>query len=184
MAANGSPQAASGDRHGTVVGMIQELRDTTGVPVNVVESDEPVVVTWHVAGQDPVVALETLAAHTNAYRWRRVLGRYVVYPTAPEWESEIARIRIVQVPRNEAALQYVAEVRSQLAALGDLVAGLIKGDPRSPVYTEPVTLSPRAPILQHLVELLGSNSQLAFTIERAKSGARLLHFEQVALTRT
>lgn len=147
------------------------------MPVSAIESDEPVDV--EIAARDVREALDALCTQAESYRWRTVMGRYVLFPADSVWESEISGVAIADVPRLDAATRYVIAVRSQISALEDLVEPPIKGDPRAPVYTEPVTLSRESSILAHLVELLGTNEQLAFTVERARSGKRVLHFEQV-----
>jgi hypothetical protein len=167
---------------GTIINLIRELRDTSGVPVNVIVSDEQIRVSCSTTGQDVAAVLEALVAQTARYRWRTITGHYVLYPSDPVWDSKISGIAIRSVPRLDAATQYVTAVRSQIPALADLVEPPMKGDSRAPVYTEPVSLPLETSIVTHLVELLGTNDQLAFTIERARSGQRVLHFQQVTAT--
>jgi len=59
------------------------------------------------------------------------------------------------------------------------VSSFLKGNLHAPIYSEPVSLQFKASIIEHLVELLGTDDQLAFTVEWASSDRRVLHFERV-----
>ena len=159
--------------------MVRKIWDIYGVPVNVIVSDERVESGWSTTGQSVAEALDSLVAQVGGYRWRMIMGRYVLYPSDPVWDSNVSEITIVGVPRFDAATQYLAAVRRQIPALDDLVGALLRGDPRAPAYAEPVSLNRESSIVAHLVEVLGTNDQLAFIIERALSGKRVLHFQQV-----
>jgi hypothetical protein len=79
----------------------------------------------------------------------------------------------------EAATQFVTQVRARVPELADLSEPPMLGDPRSPVYAQPVSLSPDGSILQHLVALLEPDPRIVFTIERTLFGDRVLHFGRV-----
>jgi hypothetical protein len=102
--------------------------------------------------------------------------RYVLYPQDPIWDLEGPPVTIAYRPRLEAAGEYVVALRHHIPGLADLVEPPLKGDPRAALYTAPVSVTPKTPILEQLVQLLGSNERLAFTIERAATGRRVLHF--------
>jgi hypothetical protein len=58
-----------------------------------------------------------------------------------------------------------------------LVGGVVRGDPDAPVHADRVSLSPGATVLEHLVELLGDDPDLVFTVEPTEDGRLVLHFE-------
>ncbi|GET39216.1 hypothetical protein [Microseira wollei] len=167
------------DPRGTLLNFIRELRDSKGIPINFIEADEQVEVSWSTIDQEVETVLNTTVNGTGCYRWRLILGHYVVYPSDRVWDTKVCGIGITNVPRLEAATQYVTAVQTQIPALNDLLAPPIKGEPRAPVYIEPVSLHPEFSIVENLVELLGTNDQLAFTIEYTLSERRVLYFQQV-----
>jgi hypothetical protein len=163
-----------------VADVIRQLRDTLRVPVSFIQSDEQVETNWTTTGQEAATTLITSVTQTGLYRWRMIMGRSVLYPVDPVWDHKIMGIAITGVPRLDGAMQYTTAVRSRIPALDDLGGPPMKGDPRSPVYEAPVSLSPEASLIEHLVELLGTNKHLVFTIERGPSGRRVLHFQEVS----
>lgn len=163
----------------SLIDAVRQFRKTSGVALNAIEADTEERACWPSVGHDVEATLEDLIAQQGHYRWRMLMGRYVIYPTDSVWDGRIAGIAITGRPRLDAATQYVKAVRGQVPALRDLLEPPIKGDPRSPVYTEPVSLRSEAPILIHLMELLGWNKALAFTIQWTQSGRRILHYQEV-----
>jgi hypothetical protein len=162
-----------------IVAAVSTLRFDLGVPVNVIEGGRHIEIAYHSTSQDVATILDALLSQSPDYRWSLVTDRYVVYPTDPVWDRVVTAVNIKATARYDAAMQYLTVVRNQIAELSDLIGVVMKGDPRSPVFVEPVFLSPQAPIVSHLVQLLGTNGRIAFTIERALSGKRVLHFENV-----
>lgn len=168
----------------TITYFIHQLRATYGVPVNFIESDERVEVSLPTISENVAASLDAVVGQTKKYRWRTVVGRYIVYPSEPVWDTRVSGIAITEVPRLDAATQYITAIQSQIHALEDLVAPPMKGDPRAPVYTAPVSLHSESSVLEHLVELLGTSERLVFTIERSPSNHRVMYFEQLAARQT
>jgi len=162
----------------SISSFVGQLRNRSGVPVNFIESED-VVLYWPSTDQDVAAILDALVMQTDHYRWRTVGERYVLYPRDPVWDSSVSRVDIRDVARLDAATRYVAVVRSQIPALEDLLPPVLLGDPRAPIYAERVSLSPESSVVGHLVELLGMNRRLAFTVEHVQSGQRALNFWQV-----
>jgi hypothetical protein len=162
---------------GAVAGFVRGLRGAGGVPVNFIRADEEVEIGARPGGVGVDEALDWLVAQTARYRWDEIGGRYVLYPADDVWQSVVSGIEIKDVPRLDAASLYTDAARAQVAALADLAGPVMKGDPRSHVFTDPVSLRPSATVLEHFVELLGDDERLAFTVERSLSGVRVMHFE-------
>jgi hypothetical protein len=162
----------------TATGVIRLMRDTFNLPVNFIQSDEQEE--FDITNlESNISAFKRKVELSDHYKWCTIMGRYVFYSCNPVWDHEISEINIAGISRLNAATQYLAEVRSQIPALIDLTGPPMKGEPLSLVYTELVYLSPVSSLIKHLVELLGTNEKLVFTIERALSGQRVLHFQEV-----
>jgi hypothetical protein len=111
-----------------------------------------------------------------AVRRRSIHGRDVLYPDDPAWEASVTGVRIQAMPRWDAADAYTRTAAAQVPALDRLAVAPRLGDPRSPVYADPVSLSEEATVLEHLVELLGDDRDLAFVVEPGGEDRLLLHF--------
>lgn len=148
-----------------------------GMAINFIEADEPALIKRRVEATAEA-ALNDLVTQAPAYGWTRLANRYVVHPSEPVWQMPISG-KVITAERIEATRQFLALVRAQAKGLVDLMEPIVKGEPASPIYTEVVRLNLPQPLLTDLVELLGKDDRLVFTIERAASGSRILHFERL-----
>jgi len=166
------------DRAGDAMShFVRRLREIQHVPVNFIQADEQVEVLEPVDDRIEGM-LDALITQAPIYRWSNLNGRYVLYPRDAVWDTQISGIQITDVPRLEAGTEFVTQVRSRLPEF-DLSEPPMLGDPRSPVYTQPVSLPASGSLVQHLVALLGVDPQIIFTIEPSPFGDRVLHFGQV-----
>lgn len=112
------------------------------------------------------------------YRLETIGARRLLRPSDTVWDETVTGVEIVDVPRADAAHAYALEARRQVRELDEagFAGGVVRGDPRDPVFTDLVTLSREARVVEHLVELLGRDDDLVFTVEPAASGL-LLSFE-------
>lgn len=157
---------------------IESLRAALPTPVNVVLDHERDALEVPSGPSEPEAAVAD-AARRNGLRWRKIGSRFVLYPDDDVWERPVSGVHLAGVGRAAAADAYTAEVRRHVPELGGFVGGVVRGDPDAAIYTEPVSLSPDATILKHLVELLGDDPDLVFTVEPASEGRLVLHFEHV-----
>jgi len=155
------------------------LRENHRASVSFIQADERVDRLEAQPSDDVDAALRGLVSQAEAYRRTEQAGHLVVLPRAPVWDTLVADVPITDVPRLEAATKYIALIRTRVPGLSDLLEPPMKGDPSSPLYTQPVSLQPRGSIVQHFAELLGSDRSVVFTVERLISGARLFYFDQV-----
>jgi len=123
--------------------------------------------------------LDALVAQAPAYRWSEMAGHYLLYPRPAVWDARMGGVRIANVPRLEAATQFVGLLQATVPGLADLSEPPMIGDPRSPVYTQTVSLPRDGPIWQHLLALLGSDPRVVFTVEPTRFGDRVVHFDRV-----
>ncbi|HKG62318.1 MAG TPA: hypothetical protein VKB05_21335 [Pyrinomonadaceae bacterium] len=159
---------------------VRTLREIQHLPVNFIQADERIEVLEPVVDVHDEIEgiLDALIALAPIYRWSNLSSRYVLYPRDAIWDTQIGGIQITDVPRLNAATQFVTQVRSRLPEL-NLSEPPMLGDPRSPVYTQPVSLPSSGSIVQHLVALLGVDPRIIFTIEPSSFGDQVLHFGQV-----
>jgi hypothetical protein len=113
------------------------------------------------------------------YRLEAIGGRRTLRPNDTVWDKTVTGVEIVDVPRADAAHAYALEARQQVRELDEagFAGGVVRGDPREPMFTDLVTLSREARVVEHLVELLGQDADLVFTVEPASLGL-LLSFER------
>jgi hypothetical protein len=123
--------------------------------------------------------LDQLASRSSVYRWTEVAGRLMVFPDGPIPQTTIADVHINQVARLQATEAYIQNLRQESAEFQELRGVIVKGDPRSPVFTTPVSLSSKGTVLEHLVELLGTDRSLVFSIQQVAPGKSVFFFETV-----
>ncbi|HEU0217507.1 MAG TPA: hypothetical protein VFQ90_12665 [Stellaceae bacterium] len=170
------PRREEGDAVERFVGL---LRNARHLPVNFIQTDERVEGTVLEQGGSAEEWLAGLAVQAPIYRWTELAGRYVLLPQAVVWDTPIRNVLIADASRLEAATRLVAQIRTAVPMLADLSEPPMIGDPRSPVYSQTVSLPRDGTILQHMVALLGADRRIVFTIERTRFGDRVLHFDRV-----
>lgn len=158
--------------------IVRELRQSYRSPLSFVQAEPPADVAFPEDQENIPSILDALVAQATSYRWREVAARKVLYPKDPAWDTIVSRIEINDVPRIHAATAYVRKLRDQAPALR-VEAPPIKGDPRARLFTERVSLQSTSSLVEHLVQLLGVDQWLVFTIEWTRSGQRVLHFDRV-----
>lgn len=167
----------AGERKQSVLSIIHTMRNG-GSAVNFIDADGPIVAAAPIIQQQSVTQkLDTLIKQADQYQWRLIDQRFVLYPSNPIWRRPITGVKIRNTPRLEATDQYIALVKQQVPQLNKLIEPVQKGDPEARAYVELVTLSHEAPLLEHLVELLGDYRQLVFTVQPIHSGQHLLVYD-------
>jgi hypothetical protein len=163
----------------TVVEWARKVWQSTGEPCNVIEDGLVNEKMFTEATGDIVTQLDAITAEPSPYRWELVGNRRVLCPRDSTWSSRITNVHLKQTPRFQAATNYLEILRAQVPGLGNVVGPILKGDPAAPIFTDKVSLSEEASVVEHLVQLLGTAPQLVFLIERTADGRRLLQFENV-----
>jgi hypothetical protein len=158
------------------VSSVESLREALPTPVSVILDRRADVLDVPAVKGEPEAAVAK-AARRNGLRWRKIGTRFVLYPADDVWERRVTGVDIDGIARADAAGAYTSEVARRVPELEHLVGGVVRGDPGAPVHADRVSLSPEATVLEHLVELLGDDPDLVFTVEPAEDGRLVLHFE-------
>jgi hypothetical protein len=105
----------------------------------------------------------------------RIQSRFVLVPVSFEVFAcrVIDGVEIRDTPRAEAIVSYLEYLRCASSREIDIGA-VLKGNFISPVFEDRVTLSKQAQLVQHLCELLGSDRELGFVIDRDHSDGWIL----------
>ena len=112
--------------------------------------------------------LEGVMGANPNYRYETILNRLVLYPRAPMYQRVVTGVHVKGLGRKEAENKYVEIVRSRDPDFADLDRSKITleigfGGP-APFLTEPVSLTPRARVIEHFVQLLGDDHEHVLTI--------------------
>ena len=164
----------------SVPGLVRLLRGQHDAPVSCIESASTARVDIEVPAGTVEDALNQALLQDPSYRMQEFNGRLVVFPSALGFYGSTVTAEIEDVPRQEAAGKYLENLNVQLPASRELAGTAMKGVRSAPVFNDPVSLSRTGQVVQHLVELLGSDENVSFSIERSWTGVYVLSFESVA----
>jgi len=156
-----------GDFTGPVLDLIEFVRWHHGTPLSFVEDLEDPPVNIYLNNVPVEELLEELLARRHEYRRETILDRIVIYPVKPQYQRIVGNVHIEGVGRWEAMERYVKILQKRYADFRDFDLSYITigfGGP-GPVETDPVTLRPRARVIEHLVQLLGDDRKLVLTIK-------------------
>jgi hypothetical protein len=161
----------------TAQSIVDQLREEFRAPINFIGAGDDTRATFTVSQGTIMDVLEQLVAQIPEYRFVDISGRIVVYPQASGYDSIITlpSSQYVNVPRWQAAVNYVAEMTRQMPGLRNLLPPPLIGNPNASLYADTVTLSESAPILQHLVQLLAVDPDVSFFVGPAPSGLPMLY---------
>lgn len=162
--------------------LVEFLREKRKLAVNFVhfpnEHSVPILLGERV--NDMIGQLETAGGE---YRHRIINGRLVVYPASSALEDtvQLPAGQFQNVPRYSTRSAYVMWLREHYSAFATLQPPPSIGSVMGLATDEHISLTPRATVLQHLVELLGSNPQRVFTVEpNAALRAPILNFRLIS----
>ncbi|KRE82949.1 hypothetical protein ASG75_15525 [Rhodanobacter sp. Soil772] len=134
---------------------------------------------WRAASHaTPEALLNSFVAVVPEYAWTAVGSRCVLHPRQDIWRASLSG-KAFQGPRLQTARAYVEFLRGTAAEMADLAPPLLKGDPAAALYTATVSIRENCSALQGLVDLLGPDPSMVFTVERQDADRRVLFFERV-----
>lgn len=160
---------------------IRKLRKEYGIHISFIEASDSKVqnLTVDLKGVSLATLLEKVVSQAPSYKFQVVDKRLVLYPKSPKYKLVVKGVAITNIERLEAAYRYTAQLNQQIPEFKELVGPQVLGNPRHFVFTDRVSLSKEGTVLEHLVQLLGQNESVVFSVIKAKSGVPMLTFEAV-----
>lgn len=155
------------------------LRASYKVPISFIEAEDGPRLTLDVAEGPLKGLLDKIVLQSPEYRYAVVGGRLVLYPNLPLYDAVVEGVQITNLSRLEAGLAYALHLNREVPGFERLAGPVLKGAENSPVYKAVVSLSPRDTVLNHLVQLLGTDTTVVFSIRKTQSGGLVLLYEQV-----
>lgn len=184
-----------GDFTGSLLELVEFIRWHHGTMISFVEAQDDLPVHVYLNNASVQELLESVVGLSPKYRYETILNRLVLYPRARMYQRVVTGIHVEGLGRGEARDKYIKILRSRdpdFDDLGRMDFTLHVGiDGPDPVMTEPVSLTPRARVIEHFVQLLGDDRGLVLTITYAgvpgesnsKVKYRQLLFDEVRIRR-
>jgi hypothetical protein len=122
--------------------------------------------------------LGELTTQEPGYRFAVIEHRLVLFPADGRLEREVDGVAIEGRPRIRAIWAYAELLASRFPDFATLATMALRGRPGTPLYSDAVSLRSRATVVEHLVELLGANESIVFSITRSRFDTPYLSFEQ------
>jgi hypothetical protein len=137
--------------------------------------------------------LNELLSRRHEYRRETILDRIVIYPVNPQYQRIVTNVQIEGVGRREAEERYIKMLQARYSDFRDFDLSYLTigfGGP-GPAETDPVSLRPRARVIEHFMQLLGDDRKLALTItsdvQPGEAGSsrhtRRLRFDEISVRR-
>ena len=153
--------------------VIEMLQAKLHLPISFVDHEATLPVTLKLDGVSVLKLLQNLiASQSIGYQCLVADGHVLVIPEEPRLSLVISGVEAEDLPRFPAARRLVEHlaVLDEFKHMGVFGGGLLE----TSLFTERVSLSKSAMVLEHLVELLGDDPGAFFVIERASTGVEYL----------
>ena len=147
---------------------VKSLQDDHKVPLCFIEPDIHTTarkdISFDLHDVSVKSVLDTVVSQVPILKYRLINGRLVLFPDERKYLlpmavdiENLARFRAVDAYIDKLAERYPSE-------FGSLLGPSIKGFPGAPIYADKVTVKGTATVLEQLVQLLGDDPRLIFTI--------------------
>ncbi len=153
----------------TMYELVKTLRQN-GVPISFIDAFDNYRSTLEVKDASLAEVLARIVSANPIYRYRFIGKRLVLYAKDPTYTVLVKKPDIKDMARLWAAEKYVEKLRREIRDFSDLNPPYFFGNFRSPVYQDKVTLRDEASVIEHLVELLGDNPGMVFSITMSYFG--------------
>lgn len=160
--------------------VLDKLAVSFNVPISSISDDLPVKVSVNVTAGTVEEVLNQIVRSAPNYQWRTVRGRIVVLPRTIKYDRQVSEIHIVSAQRAEAAEKYLECLNARFGDFKDYTSGILIGEFIHHRYTDQVTLMPDATVLEHFVQLLGTDYTLRFGLSRGKDNLSFYSLGNVA----
>ena len=159
--------------------VVSILRNAHQIPLNFIASRSEVPVTIFVSDGSVGDVLEQLVLQDTTYVYESLGAALVLRSRSHAYNSSVHDVRIISEPRVKAVYAYVKMINFQVPDLADLMPPVMAGDPSASIFGDPVTLSPSASVLEHLIQLCGVGQNVVFSVRFLPSGRIGLVFELI-----
>jgi hypothetical protein len=105
-------------------------------------------------------------------------GHVIIYPNRPEFKMIVRNIDIVNCPRGAAAKRYIESAKLQVAYFEDMDI-ILGGVLELPLLSDRVSLTSRASVIDHLVQILGRDESVFFNIRKPRGERSLFSLGSV-----
>ncbi len=156
------------------------LRAQHCAPVSFISTHSLRTVTLDLQGVSVEEALRQIAVQDPTYRSDVIDERNVLYPAGPEFQHVVRNVEIADVPRLDASYRYLDRLGREVPAFSNLVAPVVFGDSRHPIFSTRVSVRRVGRVIEQLVDLLGEDRSLYLEFGKAMSGASELAFRKLA----
>ncbi len=156
----------------TVSALVRKLHYELHVPLSFIEhrTDEPISLPAEALSLEDL--LQAVVDRYSHYRCVAVNGRLILRSTDPTYDLTISGVEVKEQDRMLAVQVYLRHLNAFDQRFEHWNFLLATAGGVSPVFVGRVTLSPEAPMIQHLVQLLGKNEAVYFGVPAADpSGA-------------
>ena len=157
-----------GDFTGTVHELVEFIRWHHGTMISFVEAQDYPPIHVYLNNASVQELLASVVRLRPEYRYETILNRVVLYPIARMYQHVVTGIHVEGLLRGEAKDRYIKILRSRDPDFDDLgrMEGVIDGasDGPTPFIPETVSLTPRARVIEHFVQLLGDDYGQVLTI--------------------
>jgi hypothetical protein len=165
--------------------VVQKLRNDLDIPLSFIEDEADEPINLPVVEQTLEDILRAIADRYQRYRCEVFAGRLVLRSSDPVFDVMISGVDLVEKDRFLARRAYIDYLRVFDQRFKDWYHPLIAMAGDSPIFYDQVTLSPRAPVVLHLVQLLGRDRALFFEVPapRRYLSGRTIVFGEVRVRR-
>jgi len=147
----------------------RDLRKTHNLPISYIDQGGKQLITLNIKEASVRSLLQSLLARMPGTVCRVMAGHVVIYPDRPEFKALVAGVDVIDKPRAIAAREYLEIASEQVDYFKDIDV-LLGGIMESPMFEDQVSLSRKARVIDHLVQILGTNQSVFFVIDRAPVG--------------
>jgi hypothetical protein len=152
----------------TVRDFVETLRRECGIPLSFIEHDSREFFSLPARAVTLDDFLRAAAERQGHYRCEILAGRLVFRSSDSTFDLIVSGVDLVEEPRLSAQNQYIDHLQDYDRRFESWAHPFWAGNPDSPVFDDPVTLTPRAPLVQHLVQLMGRDEFIFFDIPAAR----------------
>jgi|SRR5579871_1287081 len=150
-----------------------ELQYTFNAPISFIQDATDNLTTIDVTNGTVQDVIDQILNQNSNYILQQVGNNYVLRSTSSDYDTVVSGVNIVNEGRFTAFQDYVTQLNAQVPTLGGSVIAVMMGDTSNPLATNTVTLDSQASVVTHLVELLGTDDLVLFTLENGSGYTQL-----------